>query len=301
METLETLDKYDARQFEIWIKTTLVRQYSADPYARYNAYDFRDLGIPIGESHIDAFIRLFRKLSPTAQESFRSGTELLFRHAQLGKFPVAAMADLISISGQTESYGTLTAFPAVLGAGPWGEMHRCLIYDALSVLLTFDQSLEAYEVTRGLVTSSQFADGYVFDAYLILIRARPDNWAADLGLLRQRFFRLRQTVVALADPRQDRLIAQREKEVALEPSRAVPLSEVALHLGELELMPSTAPDVLDAWLISSLFVGSDAPLRLEYSTDGMHLYLMDANDRARMACLPDLPAFEVFCIILHGV
>lgn len=77
MENLESLNKYNSKGFKIWINTRLKEQYSDDPERRYRACNFRSLGVPFGESHIDQLQMLFRRLSPKAKQAFRDGVTLL--------------------------------------------------------------------------------------------------------------------------------------------------------------------------------------------------------------------------------
>jgi hypothetical protein len=292
MDTLEQLNSYSNEELELWLEGRLRAQYSTVLATRYSACDFRQLGVPSGDSHIDQLVGLFKKLSIRAQGCFRRATEQLLRHAQPGDVPAEVMSDLVFIVGLIKAYRALKAFVPVFGNGPWGELHRSLIYDALSVLLMFDRTGEAYNAARGLATSVHFPDIYVFDAYLILIRSRPERWFSDFGLLRERFSRLRRFIYTSGDLVQIRLLARREREFATSLVQAIPLSELAEHLATLRLGPS---DSNDGWLVDNLF-GSAAPLRVEYSADDTVLCVIDRSNSAREAPLPSVASFEAFLI-----
>jgi hypothetical protein len=292
METLEQLNPYSREEFEIWLEGRLRAQYSREPATRYRAFDFRHLGVPLGESHLDQVVGLFKKLSIPAQCCFRDASQQLLRHAQPGDFPPSAMADLVLIMGLIKAYRAFKAFVPVFGNGPWGELHRSLIYDALSVLLMFDRTIESYDAAKGLATSVNFPEAYIFDAYLILVRSRPENWSDDMALLRERFSRLQRRIQASDDPKQIELLARRERDLTKSLVQAIPLSELAKQFVNLRLIPG---DARDAWLIDNLFENA-APLRLEYSTDGNSLRLIDRSDNAREMPIPSASEFETFCI-----
>jgi len=77
METLEVLNNYTPLAFKDWLDKRLSEQYSTDTERRYRACDFRSLGVPFGESHIDQLRMLFCKLSSEAKIAFREGVSLL--------------------------------------------------------------------------------------------------------------------------------------------------------------------------------------------------------------------------------
>jgi hypothetical protein len=292
METLEQLNAFDSEAFEIWLEHNFRAQYGTDADLRYRAFDFRHLGVPFGDSHVDQLHTLYTKLSIDAQRSFRDAAEALFRHAPPGDFPSAAMADLVLIMGLVRAYRALNAFGPVLGSGPWGELHRSLFYDALSVLLMFDRTNEAYAAAKALATSVNFPDVYVSDAYLILVRSRPRNWAGDLALLRQRFASLRRRIEESGDSSLKARLERRQQDLADSLAQAVPLSELASQLPHLRIGPYEPGDT---WLVDRL-LGRVGSLRLVYSRDGRSLLLVYRADPDRTAVVSPDTAFVAFCI-----
>lgn len=298
MESLEQLNGYRDDVFERWLEQRLRDQYSGDQALRYWAFDFRDIGIPRGESHIDALVELHRKLSSDAKNDFIDAIEGLMRHAQPDTFPIDAMADLVLLIGLLRAHKGLAAFVPVLGTGPWGERHNFLIYDALGVLLMFDRTSEAYEVAKGLATSVNFPDVYVFDVCLVLVRSRPKNWLIDLAMLRERFSRARERFESSSNSAAVSKLDEREKDFVTSLSEAVPLSEIAEQLPDIRLGPSSrdpATNAADDWFLTNL-IGRGGPLRLEYSDSSDALVLVDRSDRARIALLRESDEFEVACI-----
>src|SRR3989338_8729920 len=139
MESLSQLNTYDANDFAKWLSKQLIQIYVGTPEEKYRAFDFRQLGVSRGESHIDALQFLYRKLSDDAKDRFKEALEQLIRHKKPDDIPGEAMADIVTLTGLTEAYCAFTAFAPVLG-GPWGYSQPSLIYDALSVLMMFERS-----------------------------------------------------------------------------------------------------------------------------------------------------------------
>ena len=288
METLDQLDGYGEEQLEIWLEHRLRGLYSIDSVMRYRACDFRKLGVPFGESHIDGLVAVYKLLSLKAQVCFRDATEQLLRHVQPNDFPREAMSDLVLIIGLIRAHRALRAFVPVFGSGPWGELYGSLIYDAVSVLLMFERTNEAYDAARGLATSTNFPDKYIFDAYLVMVRSRPANWSADLALVRERFSRIQRRFRESGDPRQLELLAQRQLDLALSLVEAIPLADLAAQIVNLRIAPCASLHTGgDAWLLFNLFAQSKR-LILDYSADGGNsLRLIDSKDRAREVPIPN--------------
>jgi hypothetical protein len=292
METLEELNAYDPESFEVWLDRNFQALYGADTDRRHRAFDFRHLGIPSGESHVDRLQELYAKLSVSAQRSFREAVEALFRHAIPDSFPAAAMADLLLISGLLKAFRVLRSFGPVLGTGPWGELHKSLIYDALSVLLMFSRTDEAYDSAKALATSVNFPDAYVLDTYLILVRSRPQNWVDDLALFRQRFASLARRIERSEDLSLRARLERRLQNLADSVAQDAPLSDLAPRLPDLKVGPY---EPNDDWLVDALLARS-GKLRLEYSSDGETLLLIDRMDPTRQAAVPSDPGFTMYCI-----
>lgn len=285
MESLAEINLYSVLAFEQWLEARLKAQYSEDPDVRYSASDFREAAIPLGESHIDSFIGLSRKLSIAAQSSFVEGLEQLLRHAQPDSFPAEGMADIVLLLGLLRAHTALASFVPVFGSGPWGELHPFLIYDSLSVLLMFDRSTEAYEAAKGLATSVNFPDAYVFDAFKVLVRCRPQEWLADFELLRERFSRIRENTLLCNDQTRLAQLVERERDLVDSLSEAIPLSEIGKQLPKLELTPGRSsyahPHVTtDRWLLNRFFQPA-GPLKLKCSIDDDHLVIVDRSNIAR--------------------
>jgi len=75
MQTLEELNAYDAESFEVWLDRNFQALYGADTDRRHRAFDFRHLGIPSGESHVERLQELYAQLSVSAQRSFREAVD----------------------------------------------------------------------------------------------------------------------------------------------------------------------------------------------------------------------------------
>lgn len=297
MESLDQLNSHTAEEFETWLGKQLRLVYGGTPEEKYRACDFRHLGIPRGESHIDALQGLFKKLSIDAREQFKKALERILRHARPDDFPGEALADIVTLTGLTEAYGAFPAFVSVLGSGPWGEILPSLIYDALSVLMMFDRSDEAYETAKGLATSTNFPNSLVFDAYLVMARSRPENWRDDLALLRDRFNKIYQDVINSADAGMLEQLHRRHHSLTQSLSETIPLSELGLQLATLKFAPTTSPETAsDDWLIDNLFQPS-GPIGLMENDDTGEIVIIDRTNPARMAKVNTTPQFEVGCIL----
>lgn len=296
MESLDQLNGYTAENFETWLGKQLQQVYEGSPEEKYRAFDFRHLGISRGESHLDALQGLFKKLSTDAREQFKKALERILRHAKPDDFPGEALADVVSLAGLTEAYGAFPAFVSVFGSGPWGEIRPSLIYDALSVLMMFDRSDEAYDTAKGLATSTNFPDSLVFDTYLVMARSRPERWRDDLILLRGRFNRIAQDVISSADKKMLEQLHRRHQSLTQSLSETIPLFELGQQLATLKFAPSPSPETAsDDWLIDNLFQPS-GPIGLMESDDLGEIAIFARTDPTRIAKVVTTPQFEVVCI-----
>lgn len=294
MESLHDFNRYSTEELEQWLEHRLLDQYADDPHIRYRALDLRHIGINFGESHIDVLHELFRALSPQAQDRFRSALELLMRHPQPEAFPASGMADLILLVGLTRATKVLAAFVPILGSGPWGELNGFLVYNALGVLMTFERTQEAYDAARALASSVNFPDAYSLDAYLVMVRTRPEEWLADWGLVRKRVHRFRDTLYASSDLLQRQRLEERHQEFLSSLARSVPLSEFGRQFPRMDLRPPENRPSSDYWLLDGL-LGPQGPLKLECDDDGVFT-VFDRSAPERAARVSPSTGFEVVCI-----
>lgn len=290
MESLDQLNGYNAEAFEKFLSGQLRLIYEGTSEEKYRACDFRHLSVPRGESHIDALQGLFKKLSGDAREQFRKALERILRHTKPDNFPGEAIADIVTLVGETEAFSVFPAFVPVLGCGPWGEMRPSLFYDALSVLMMFGQTNEAYETTKGLATSTYFLNALVFDAYIVMIRSQPKNWRDDFVLLRERFNKSIQNVKKSDDLRMHGQLQRRQRSLAQSLSE-IPLSELGRHVAELKFVPDTSLEAAtDHWLINNLFQSS-GPLALVSNDDG--IFIVDRTNSERRGKVKSTSSFEI--------
>jgi hypothetical protein len=300
METLTQLNTYDAEKFAQWIGKQLKQIYTGTAEEKYRAFDFRQLGLSRGESHLDALHSLFRKLSADAQYRFKEALEQLLRNEKQDDFPEKAIADVVTLVGLTDARNAFRAFAPVLGSGPWGEMHPNLIYDALSVLMMFERSDDAYKAAKGLATSRFFPDSLVFDAYLVMVRSRPENWRDDFVLLRDRFSNVSRGVLNSADAGRLEQLQRRQQSFTQMVSATLPLSELGEWLATLNFAPPVSPDVIsDDWLIDNMLQPGFGSIDLVWSEDINCIVVVDRANHARKAELKTTPSFEV-AGIYHG-
>jgi hypothetical protein len=293
MENMTELKAFDATQFAAWLESRLRQFYQGNELEREQAFDFRSLGILGGESHIDALRDLFEQLPEAAREQFRHALGQVLRRARPDDFPGEALADIVLLTGLAKAYAVFKAFAPVLGNGPWGEVKPSLLYDALSVLLMFDRSEEAYQAVKALATSVHFIDAFAYDAYLLMIRCRPENWRLDWELLRARLFRFRQEIMASGNTKKLQALKRRETSFAKSIAKAIPLECLGEELAQLIVLAPDTPN--DAWLLKELCHADNGPLAISYNDEDW--FLVDRQDPARKARIGRLSSeLEVFCI-----
>ena len=248
MNSLDQFNRYDADAFYRWLLAQFNKLYRGTDQERPKAFDFRDLGISRGESHLNAIHNLFRKLSDDGKGQFQAGLEQVLRNAKQDELADGAMADVVKLIGLTRFRHAFPAFVSILGCGAWGENRPSLIYDALSVLMTFEGSDDVYETAKGLATSRNFPDKLVFDAYLILARSRPERWRDDFSLLRGRFNNVHHTVEEAKDSNLTDQLDRRWKSLGHSLAK-LPLSTLTSGLAAFA---NSDPSSTDSWAIESL-------------------------------------------------
>ncbi|GEM_PF-4825657 len=145
-DTFEGLNVMDSSQFKIWLLGHLGRQYNSDSRTRYSAFDFRHLDVPQGDSHLDSFLYLVKKLNPTAREAVKKAITELIVESKPDTLPMGAMRDLLIWVSGLKIREALETFPSIFGDETWGGVG---LYDALSVMLSFtDRPQEAYLALR---------------------------------------------------------------------------------------------------------------------------------------------------------
>lgn len=282
MNSLDQFNSCDAEAFEQWLRTQLNKLYRGSDQERYRAFDLRDLGISRDESHLDALLALYRKLSDDAKGQFQTSLERVLRNANQDEFAGEAMADIVKLIGLTRFRRAFPAFVSILGCGPWGENRPSLIYDALSVLMMFEGSDDVYETTKELATSSNFPDSLVFDALLVLARSRPEKWREDYVLLRKRFENVRNKVAAASDKKLSEQFDSRWRNLCHSLSK-LPLSDLGPGLAALA-DPATLP--VDAPAVEPLltFIAYDkyAPLSTTWHKEADQMVIVDRSHPERM-------------------
>jgi hypothetical protein len=297
METLEQLNGFGAEAFETWLELRFRAQYSGDSAAEYRAFDFRELGIQRGDSQMDSAVALFNRLQVDAKHRFRAALQRLLRHVSVREFPPEAMSNVVSLVGRVQAFEAFGAFVPVIGTGAWGEVHRWLVYDALSVILTYPRAVESYDAARGLATSRNFVNSYVFQTYAVLIASRPENWLIDLLRLLPRFVEFHREVQKSADLSRLSRWRSRVQTLAQNLAFRVPLSLLGEKIINLSLSKTPSDPLTE--FIQSLFshlVGPEGPLRLQWTEDQQALCLIDRANESRQERLPWSDRFEFACI-----
>ena len=297
MDRIERLNDYDTDEIERWLIDRLEKQYSEDEKTRYRASDYRSFGVSLGETHLSALQAVFRQLTADAQQRFGAALENAMRHVVVARFPARAMADLIALVGRTRSYSATAAFAPIVGAGPWGREHPELVYDALSVILTFGRSNEAYVAAKALATSSNFFNHFAMDAYLVLVRSRPEQWFEDWQLLKERIIEFVYSVQRSTDATASATFARLERRFFRTLADSIPLSVFETELRNLTPGPTqTAAENPDTWLMRGLFVGHDAPLVLQR---GHRFVLRRSRDSSPAVPIKTSDRFEIGCRALN--
>lgn len=282
MDSLEQFNNLDAEAFETWLRAQFNALYRGAAQVRYRAFDFRDMGISRGESHLDGLHRLFRKLSDQGKTQFQIGLERILRNAKRNDIASEGMADVIKLIGLTKYHRAFPAFVTILGTGEWGENHPALIYDALSVLMMFEGSDDVYETAKGLATSRNFPDNLVFDAYLILARSRPERWRDDFSLLWRRFNNVHHTVEEAKDSNLTDQLDLRWKSLGHSLAK-LPLSSLTSGLA---VFANSDPSSADSWAIESLLKNmvfdEAAPLVAAWNLEVDEIVIADRLQPERM-------------------
>jgi hypothetical protein len=254
-DSLQLLNGFDTDRFVTWLENCLRAQYRHGSVSNEETrYDFDALGIETTNSLIGALTELHTKLDHGAQAHFRAALGPVMRRLSPDRFPKQALIDLTILIERVKAFDALKEFAPVFGSGPWTTQDPALMYYALSVLIGFKGSPDAHEPTLQLVLSKNFAPGYIFDAYKILLRSQPALWVDDLHRVSPYFARQVRKIVARAQ--QDDLRELWEQFDAVADTVATYVSLWDIGKGILRLLnPDQGPDseIADRWLLQSLF------------------------------------------------
>ena len=137
MESWEKLNAFTPSEFMVWLEAVLRSIYDHNNPNRNRTYDFRQLDIPIGDSHLDAIESLQKRLSPAGQASFKSGLVKLLEDSSPGSLPVNVVQDLILLVAICKPDDAAKVLLQVC-EGPWGQSDKAMRYDCCSGLLGLD-------------------------------------------------------------------------------------------------------------------------------------------------------------------
>lgn len=280
MPGLSSLAEFDAGQFESWLNERLRDLYGPDMSRKVRAVSLVEFGIRDFDSFIEGLEILHGKLgklpSPRAQESFSTAAGNLLRHASPGDFPAEGMMDLIALIALTHNHSQLEAFNVVLGSGEWGELHPELFRHALSALKTLRSGEEAYETTKSLLTSRNFPDVFLFDAYEILIAGRPARWADELLEISHCLQKLEARLSRSGNVQETSTYQRRFKGTVSEIMRRVPLTQLGEGIQKLGRQIDTLDPDHPVGKALDLFITGLQPPRvvIERDEDGLLLRLL---------------------------
>jgi hypothetical protein len=133
----------------------------------------------------------FNGLSGTDKVEFKKGVSLLVQSARPGLFPQKAMQELLAL---VAAVGATQALPAmvrlVADGGPWAGLKPSLTVPIMGVLKSLPPSTEeAFGAVSRLAASEGFPDMLAFDAFEVLVSARPEEWANAWLMLEPKFDR----------------------------------------------------------------------------------------------------------------
>lgn len=143
--------------------------------------------------------QFFDGLAPGPQTRFRQAIAELLSRVHPGSFPLQALIELIGLAADVSAHEAVRPMlRLVADGGEWTALRPGPLPSVLAALKQLRPGGQAYGAVCRLLASPAFADRLVFDAFEILLRARPEDWGASWVLLRGRFDRAQQGADAAA-------------------------------------------------------------------------------------------------------
>lgn len=256
-ESVASIEAYSIDDFRNWLIAG--HKDLARPDTRARAFD--PLHLLVGHGDIT------QELS-SVYDALPGGVQILFRRGladaisalptQANSVPV--LRALLHLAGRIKALEVLPKFMPQIGAGFFGmpdcDEGRELFALAIDTVASMAPATGTTDTLRSLVGSAFFRSEYAPLVLVSLCRSEPERLSGHLLLLRGHFDKLH----AAYGIRNAAITARRV-------AHYVPLNQMASSLKELEL---AAPQSID-WLINTLFVGNEAPLRINMNRGIMSL------------------------------
>lgn len=147
-------------------------------------------------------------LAQVYEEYISADKQLLFRqaigdvlrdHSNIETVPMVAFQDLIYLIARIRAIESLGALLPTVGSGLLGKQHPEILYDSFSILKYLAPSSSAFDTVFALVNSSNFDDGYLFEAMSVLIECEPSRTSEIVLRLEPRITQLRKDIWTLDD------------------------------------------------------------------------------------------------------
>ncbi len=201
-EAIRAFEQFDRKMFADWLWKGLLSSYNQLPSETERMCAFDPFGLIIRQQEyiVDGLVCVYKKYVPESRKLlFRQAVgDVLREQGNNEDLSLPPLEDIIYLIARIKATEALNALLPTVGNGLLGKRYPEVLYRALAVLKSFPSSSpEVYEVVSGLINSTNFDDGYLFEAIKILAECEPLHATAIILPLESRLAKLRQDCRAL--------------------------------------------------------------------------------------------------------
>lgn len=196
---LEKFSKFRRHEFADWLWRGLRKFYASPPSKREDSFQYVGWQIMQYESICEGIAQIYEEYVPDSKQLlFRQAIgDVLRKHANDYDAPRDAIRDLIYLIIRIKANESLSALLPAVGNGFLGQLYPDILYVTITSLRSLAPSMQAYKTASGLIDSTNFDEGYLFEAIKVLVECKPTHVSRILVALEPRLsnlFRLAEAI-----------------------------------------------------------------------------------------------------------
>lgn len=197
-QILQETTHFNKKTFSDWIWEAAQSPY-VPPTTREGKQFMNFLSETEKESPVIGFTAIYQQLETETQKlHFRESIgDNLLKHGNEEDAPAGALEDLIYLIGTTNAVESLNALLPTVGNGLLGKRNPDYLYHTIAALKSLKPSPQIQETMSQLTDSSNFDDGYLFEAIGIMSKCVPHKTFEFLLRFQLRLTKLRQDIIGL--------------------------------------------------------------------------------------------------------
>lgn len=275
----KNFQKFDREQFADWLRRGLQAFYKFPPSDRAMAFEFVGLHIVQQLSVSAGLAFVYENFVPRANQlKFRQAIgDVMRKFANDATVPKAAFSDLIYLIMRIRASESLNALFPVVGNGLIGKKYPDVLYEAITALRSLAPDTAAYDTARNLINSTNFDDGYLFEATKVLVECEPSQTSKVVLDFEPRLSELHQRTHRLGCNEWSEF-CEAADDWACDILKLKPISALQ------ELWVKADFSARQSWLLDVLFFNKSIPVDLRYD---------ESSDKYFMKCLGKIVQVDV--------